>query len=79
MQLRSIDLIYLDPPSNSNADYNVLFEDESGRAASEQILAYGDTWHWGHESELALTDLLSDSPACPLRWDANPVASSNHR
>ncbi len=28
---QSIDLIYLDPPFNSNADYNVLFEDESGR------------------------------------------------
>ena len=32
----SIDLTYLDPPSNSNADYNVLFEDESGRAAPDQ-------------------------------------------
>ena len=61
----SIDLIYLDPPFNSSADYNVLFEDESGRAAPSQILAYEDTWHWGHESELALTDLLSDRSSCP--------------
>ena len=60
----SIDLIYLDPPFNSNADYNVLFEDESGRAAPSQILAYEDTWHWGHESELALAELLSDSSQC---------------
>ncbi len=60
----SIDLIYLDPPFNSNTDYNVLFEDESGRAAPSQILAYEDTWHWGHESELALTELLSDSSPC---------------
>ncbi len=59
-----VDLIYLDPPFNSNADYNVLFEDESGRAAPSQILAYEDTWHWGHESELALAELLSDSSPC---------------
>ena len=61
---QSIDLIYLDPPFNSNADYNVLFEDEAGRAAPSQILAYEDTWHWGHESERALADLLGDSSPC---------------
>lgn len=26
----SVDLIYLDPPFNSNRDYNVIFRDESG-------------------------------------------------
>ena len=26
----SVDLIYLDPPFNSNADYNVLFAEKSG-------------------------------------------------
>ena len=61
---QSIDLIYLDPPFNSNADYNVLFEDEAGRAAPSQILAYEDTWHWGHESERALAELLSDASPC---------------
>jgi len=29
----SIDLVYLDPPFNSNRSYNVLFNDESGQAA----------------------------------------------
>jgi len=29
----SIDLIYLDPPFNSNADYNVLFAEKDGTAA----------------------------------------------
>lgn len=28
----SVDLIYLDPPFNSNADYNVLFAEKDGRA-----------------------------------------------
>jgi 16S rRNA G966 N2-methylase RsmD len=29
----SVDLVYLDPPFNSNRSYNVLFKDESGKAA----------------------------------------------
>lgn len=61
----SIDLIYLDPPFNSNADYNILFEDESGRAAPSQILAYEDTWHWGIDSERALQEMLEDASPCP--------------
>ena len=36
----SVDLIYLDPPFNSNATYNVLFRDESGEAAPAQIEAF---------------------------------------
>jgi DNA modification methylase len=43
----SIDLVYLDPPFNSNRDYNVIFKDESGRGSDAQLLAFEDTWHWG--------------------------------
>jgi site-specific DNA-methyltransferase (adenine-specific) len=43
----SVDLIYLDPPFNSNRDYNVIFKDESGRKSDAQMLAFEDTWHWG--------------------------------
>ncbi len=43
----SVDLVYLDPPFNSNADYNVIFKDESGRQSDAQLLAFEDTWHWG--------------------------------
>ncbi len=42
----SVDLIYLDPPFNSNRIYNVLFKDESGDEAASQIMAFKDTWHW---------------------------------
>ncbi len=42
----SIDLIYLDPPFNSNRNYNVLFKDESGTDSEAQITAFEDTWHW---------------------------------
>jgi site-specific DNA-methyltransferase (adenine-specific) len=47
----SIDLIYLDPPFNSNADYNVIFKNESGRKSDAQFLAFEDTWHWGQDAD----------------------------
>lgn len=43
----SIDLIYLDPPFNSNRSYNVLFKETSSVASQAQIEAFEDTWHWG--------------------------------
>jgi hypothetical protein len=33
----SVDLVYLDPPFNSNADYNVLFREASGEASQAQF------------------------------------------
>jgi len=47
----SVDLIYLDPPFNSNATYNVLFKDESGNNTDAQLVAFDDTWHWGPDAE----------------------------
>jgi site-specific DNA-methyltransferase (adenine-specific) len=46
IQSESVDLIYLDPPFNSNRNYNVLFKDESGQDSEAQIIAFEDTWHW---------------------------------
>jgi DNA modification methylase len=42
----SVDLIYLDPPFNSNQDYNVLFAERNGSQSEAQIRAFEDTWHW---------------------------------
>ena len=42
----SVDLVYLDPPFNSRADYNVLYKDELGDAPPAQKKAFTDTWHW---------------------------------
>ena len=47
----SVDLIYLDPPFNSNRNYNVLFKDESGTEADSQRHAFEDTWHWNQKAE----------------------------
>jgi site-specific DNA-methyltransferase (adenine-specific) len=49
----SVDLIYLDPPFNSNRDYNVIFKDESGNPTDAQLLAFEDTWNWGPSAEEA--------------------------
>lgn len=42
----SVDLVYLDPPFNSNASYNVLFKGPEGSESQAQIEAFDDTWHW---------------------------------
>ena len=46
----SVDLVYLDPPFNSNADYNVLFAERDGTASAAQIKAFKDTWEWDIEA-----------------------------
>ena len=57
----SVDLIYLDPPFNSNATYNVLFGQHKGDEAGAQITAFEDTWHWGIEAEAA-RELVDTAP-----------------
>ena len=59
----SIDLIYLDPPFNSNATYNVLFRERDGDESAAQIAAFDDTWHWSLESERAYQDVITHGPA----------------
>ena len=57
-----VDLIYLDPPFNSNRNYNVLFKAESGADSEAQITAFEDTWHWGEIAEDTYRDLITDAP-----------------
>ena len=58
-----VDLIYLDPPFNSNRNYNVLFKSESGADSEAQITAFEDTWHWGPTAEATYEDLIEGAPA----------------
>jgi DNA modification methylase len=55
----SVDLVYLDPPFNSKADYNVLFKTPKGHQSDAQITAFEDTWHWGTQAEREFGDLLT--------------------
>ena len=59
---QSIDLIYLDPPFNSNATYNVLFKEASGEGSAAQIRAFDDTWHWSIDAEHAYREVVTEGP-----------------
>ena len=54
MKLGSVDLIYLDPPFNSNREYNAIYKDETGRPLPDQINAFCDLWELNEERERAL-------------------------
>lgn len=54
----SVDLVYLDPPFNSNATYNVLFKSPAGEASQAQIEAFDDTWHWNETAERAFDEVM---------------------
>lgn len=53
----SVDLVYLDPPFNSNARYNVLFQSSEDKIASAQAEAFRDTWTWNEEAEWAFSEV----------------------
>jgi site-specific DNA-methyltransferase (adenine-specific) len=54
----SVDLVYLDPPFNSNANYNVLFKAPDGHQSQAQIEAFGDSWHWNEAAEQAFDEVM---------------------
>ena len=61
----SVDLVYLDPPFNSNASYNVLFREKSGEESPAQIKAFTDTWEWTQETEATYELDIIENPAVP--------------
>lgn len=54
----TVDLIYLDPPFNSNATYNVLFAEKNGSKAAAQIKAFEDTWQWDQAAAQAYQEVV---------------------
>lgn len=68
-----IDLVYLDPPFNSKADYNVLFKEKTGEQSTAQIQAFSDFWHWNPESKHAYNYLATESPS-----DVSDLITSLH-
>ena len=56
MESESVDLIYLDPPFNSNKAYNVIYPDDLG-----QVTAFEDTWCWNHQCDEYIAELCEKS------------------
>ncbi len=61
IQDESVDLVYLDPPFNSNRNYNVIFGKHQRNDSSDaaQIEAFGDTWVWTPTTDQQYQDLVS--------------------
>ena len=57
----SVDLVYLDPPFNSEQNYNAFFQEKDGTAAASQIRAFEDTWSWNMDAE-AVYKALTEQP-----------------
>lgn len=66
----SVDLIYLDPPFNSNANYNVLFDEAGGVLSEAQAEAFQDTWSWGAASAAAFDDVIRSGGDAALLLDS---------
>ena len=61
----SVDLVYLDPPFNSNASYNVLFREKTGEESPAQIQAFMDSWEWTSETEYTYEYEIIGNPTVP--------------
>ena len=61
----SVDLVYLDPPFNSNASYNVLFKEQTGEESPAQLKAFTDTWEWTQETEWTFGTDIIQNPKVP--------------
>lgn len=55
-------MIYLDPPFNSKANYNILYKEISGEQSQAQITAFEDTWHWTEEAERTFQEVIDTAP-----------------
>jgi site-specific DNA-methyltransferase (adenine-specific) len=63
----SVDLVYLDPPFNSQAQYNVFFKTPEGVVSEAQAEAFRDTWTWTNDAELGFDEIIrSGSSAAPV-------------
>ena len=71
----SADLIYLDPPFNSNQTYNVLFQEKDASQSASQIKAFGDTWHWFQEKDASQSASQIKAFGDTWHWDETAARS----
>jgi hypothetical protein len=62
MDRSSVDLVYLDPPFNSKATYNLLFKSPKGGTVEAQTTAFKDTWTWDIPAEMAFDEAMASGP-----------------
>jgi DNA modification methylase len=67
----SVDLIYLDPPFNFSASYNVLFKEKTGEESPAQIKAFTDMWEWTQETERVYEREIIPNPHAPAAVNVN--------
>ena len=67
MDDETVDLIYLDPPFNSNRNYNIVFSGPSGLKSEAQIQAFQDTWFWDNAVAALHDDLITTAPRIEVR------------
>lgn len=63
----SVDLVYLDPPFKSNADYNILFREKDGSKAASQLRTFGDTWEWNEDASRAYFEFIESAESRQAR------------
>ena len=67
MDAGSVDLVYLDPPFNSKAAYNLLYKSPDGETSQAQYQTFVDSWQWGTSTDIALSHVIrSGSPAASV-------------
>ena len=54
MPAGGVDLVYLDPPFNSNRDHSAVYKDETGRPLPDRIENFSDMWRLDGECESRL-------------------------
>ena len=59
---RSVDLVYLDPPFNSNRAYHVLSRGNTGEASPARVTAFEDLWDWGGQAEREFAEIVQVHP-----------------
>ena len=75
----SMDLVYLDPPFNSNRSYNLLFEYRDGAKAAGQLKAFDDTWTWTLQSARLYEEIVAGggAPSAMLRGMREMIGTSD--
>lgn len=69
-----VDLIYLDPPFNSDEKYNTIFKGRHGlRNIDPQIKAFDDTWTWNDASAQRVAQVKGAVANRSIAWHSVPM------